>query len=669
MVCTTIVNRDCDGIWDVLCEDWLEMAEIRLDTCKLTLEEIDDLFSSASCPLVATCRISDKMTPQKAETRLIRAIHAGANFVDLEIEAPPMMSKRIRREAQEYGTTLIRSYHNMEETESETALHAIVEKCLHLGADIVKIATMAHSKEDVDRVMSLYDRFDPNRLIAFCMAFDWKESRVECLAKGAPFSYAAASVYDNSLINLGQWPSMLMADAIYGDFPMYTDAPLEMPASKSMAQRAVLCAALAEGTSTLEGFSTCADTEAAIGIAKALGAKITKHKDELTITGIGPLKEGSLDISELHAGESGFSTRFMIPIVSFLSKNDVTITGEKTLLTRPLKGAKDIMEAFGVKLNVSEDGEVHVPVTINGHIRSGEAEISGKNGSQLISGLVTALALANGESTIYVNDPKSIPYIFMTLDVLKKFGVKVACDMEGGQEFIETHNWDLCERLIFHIKGGQKLKACKIKLEKDWSAAANFAVAGALFGDVALFDMPEKSVQADLSILDILADAGTCITQEPDPDTGNDILAFTKAPLVPLNVDAGNCPDLFPILSIVAAFCEGESHISGVGRLATKESDRGKAIVDMLTGMGVKAAIKGDELVIEGHSLARRLLTKTLLKRGKYSSNHDHRMVMALSIASIGADGPIEIDDTECVVKSWPEFFKNFENFKKGIAI
>lgn len=125
-------------------------------------------------------------------------------------------------------------------------------------------------------------------------------------------------------------------------------------------------------------------------------------------------------------------------------------------------------------------------------------------------------------------------------------------------------------------------------------------------------------------------------------------------------MDVNNCPDLFPVAAVLAAFCQGTSKIAGVGRLANKESDRSQAILSMLVQLGVKARISGDKMIIEGHSLAQRCLTGHLLKGGNYTSSHDHRMVMALKVAELGADGPIVIDDIECVSKSFPTFMELF---------
>ena len=653
MICTTIQNRDIDGIYDILDNPSVEMAEIRLDSCPLSQDEIEELFTDSDTPLVATCRIGENMPASLAEAKLIKAIQAGASYVDVELEAPAMMSKRIRREAHECGTTLIRSFHDWNGTDSSIALKAVIEKCEHLGAEVVKIATMAASQADCARVMALYNDFDPGRLIAFCMGEEGRATRLDCLRKGAPFTYACIS--EEEAAAPGQWTCLEMTDAVYGDAPLLSGATLPMPASKSFAQRAIIAAALASGTSVLHGYSPCGDNEAAIKVAKDLGAEISSSRKRgsttLTIKGIGA-KTGCLAIDTLHTGESGFLTRMMIPIMSQLGKGPVQITGEKTLLQRPLKGAPEIMKSFGVRLSSDM-----VPIRVDGRLIPGEVEISGENGSQIISGLLAALPLSDKDTTLIVDNPKSIPYLFMTVDMLNKFGIRIDTEMEGGEDFISSHDWDLCERMVFHIKGGRRYRSAETDIEGDWSSAANFLVAGAIFGKASLSGLDTSSLQADISILDILAQAGASLSEDEDGKA----LHVQKAPLSSFEVDAGNCPDLFPIISVLAAFCQGTSRISGVNRLANKESDRGRAIIEMLTGMGVVAGIKGDTMIIQGHSLAQRMLCGMLLKGGKFTSHGDHRMVMALKVASMGADSPIEIDDIKCVGKSFPTFLKTFE--------
>ena len=540
-------------------------------------------------------------------------------------------------------------------------------------------------------------------LLAFCMGEAGRQSRVDCLKMGAPYTYAALS--EEEAAAPGQWAAEDMKKEIYGDFPFigyrtcYENtakvcqvpqnlggpatlsyekcARSVMPVSKSFAQRAIIAAALAEGTSHLRGYTPCGDNEAAIQVAKNLGAEVCRDGNILTIKGISA-RLGSLDKLQsssgtpsldengnplLHVGESGLLTRMMIPVMAQLGSRPVTFTGEKTLLGRPLTGAREIVEALGGKIQndnetVQDDSPVRVPLTIEGPLKAGRAEISGKHGSQLISGLLMALPFAEKNSSLIVHEPKSIPYMFITLEVLKKFGIKVGNDMLGGPDFLASDgDWSLCTEMVFKVKGGQKYKAADIDLEGDWSAAANFLVAGAVFGKVVLHGLDTTSLQADLSIMDILMDAGASLSQL-DGDKGD--ITVQRAPLKAFNVDASNCPDLFPIISVLAAFCQGTSRLVGVGRLANKESDRAKAILEMLTSMGVKASVEGDEMVIEGHGLAQRLLGGSLLKGGSYTSHHDHRMVMALKVAALGADGPIVIDDEECVAKSFPQFHETF---------
>lgn len=714
MICTTIQNRTLEEIIGLLegSEPRIQMAEIRLDRCPLDIEEIESLFSSSDTPLVATCRVVDdgNGTWEEAEEKLTAAVEAGAAFLDLEIEAPKEVGKRLRRACTEYGTTMIRSSHFFAGTPSDDVLRNTVEKCRKFGGEIVKIAAMAKSGEDVARVLGLYSQEQTTQrqaeLIAFSMGETGRASRLECLRLGSPFTYAALN--DNEAAAPGQWTYSEMIAAVYGERrPLHCDTALNMPASKSFAQRAIIAAALADGESRLEGYSPCGDNEAAIEVAKALGAEVrveaagvrsdlsdsstdTATGTTLTIKGAG----SSVNMPDkLNVGESGLLTRLMIPIVAALGKGQpIEIDGIGTLPARPLKGASEIMAGFGTVLRpLNPAPEVHVPLTVQGPLLSGKTSVSGKGGSQLISGLLMALPLLPGDSTLHIHDPKSIPYMFITADVLRRFGIRIGSEMEGGEDFLETQDWSLCTGITFKIKGGQKYSPAAFDIEGDWSAAANFLVAGALFGDVRLTGLDTTSLQADISIMDILMEAGASLSQiEDEPQDGitNDgssrneatdaasnktsdnedapeanatqghrgLITAQKAPLRAFDTDLNNCPDLFPIVAILAAFCHGRSNIQGFKRLASKESDRGAAILNMLTQMGVEASAAGDTLSITGESVESRLLNGHLLKGGEYTSSHDHRMAMALTVASWCADSPIQIDDTTCIAKSFPAF-------------
>ncbi|CCX52695.1 3-phosphoshikimate 1-carboxyvinyltransferase [Alistipes sp. CAG:514] len=705
MICTTIQNRTLEEIIGLLegSEPRIQMAEIRLDRCPLDIEEIESLFSSSDTPLVATCRVVDdgNGTWEEAEEKLTTAVEAGAAFLDLEIEAPKEVGKRLRRACTEYGTTMIRSSHFFAGTPSDDVLRNTVEKCRKFGGEIVKIAAMAKSGEDVARVLGLYSQEQTSQrqaeLIAFSMGETGRASRLECLRLGSPFTYAALN--DNEAAAPGQWTYSEMIAAVYGERrPLHCDTALNMPASKSFAQRAIIAAALADGESRLEGYSPCGDNEAAIEVAKALGAEVrveaagvrsdlsdsstdTATGTTLTIKGAG----SSVNMPDkLNVGESGLLTRLMIPIVAALGKGQpIEIDGIGTLPARPLKGASEIMAGFGTVLRpLNPAPEVHVPLTVQGPLLSGKTSVSGKGGSQLISGLLMALPLLPGDSTLHIHDPKSIPYMFITADVLRRFGIRIGSEMEGGEDFLETQDWSLCTGITFKIKGGQKYSPAAFDIEGDWSAAANFLVAGALFGDVRLTGLDTTSLQADISIMDILMEAGASLSQIEDepqdeesanvkdsndneaadaqeanaPQGHRGLITAQKAPLRAFDTDLNNCPDLFPIVAILAAFCHGRSNIQGFKRLASKESDRGAAILNMLTQMGVEASAAGDILSITGESVESRLLNGHLLKGGEYTSSHDHRMAMALTVASWCADSPIQIDDTSCIAKSFPAF-------------
>ena len=705
MICTTIQNRTLEEIIGLLegSEPRIQMAEIRLDRCPLDIEEIESLFSSSDTPLVATCRVVDdgNGTWEEAEEKLTAAVEAGAAFLDLEIEAPKEVGKRLRRACTEYGTTMIRSSHFFAGTPSDDVLRNTVEKCRKFGGEIVKIAAMAKSGEDVARVLGLYSQEQTSQrqaeLIAFSMGETGRASRLECLRLGSPFTYAALN--GNEAAAPGQWTYSEMIAAVYGERrPLHCDTALNMPASKSFAQRAIIAAALADGESRLEGYSPCGDNEAAIEVAKALGAEVRVEaagvrsdlSDSSTDTATGTtltIKDAGSSLNmpdKLNVGESGLLTRLMIPIVAALGKGQpIEIDGCGTLPARPLKGASEIMAGFGTVLRpLNPAPEVHVPLTVQGPLLPGKTSISGKGGSQLISGLLMALPLLPEDSTLHIHDPKSIPYMFITADVLRRFGIRIGSEMEGGEDFLETQDWSLCTGITFKIKGGQKYSPAAFDIEGDWSAAANFLVAGALFGDVRLTGLDTTSLQADISIMDILMEAGASLSQIEDepqdeesanvkdsndneaadaleanaPQGHRGLITAQKAPLRAFDTDLNNCPDLFPIVAILAAFCHGRSNIQGFKRLASKESDRGTAILNMLTQMGVSASAAGDTLSITGESVESRLLNGHLLKGGEYTSSHDHRMAMALTVASWCADSPIQIDDTTCIAKSFPAF-------------
>ena len=640
----------------------LEMAEIRLDLCPLNDGEIEELFGQTDIPLVATCRTGQADQDwASAERKLTLAIQSGARFADLEIEAPSDFSRRFQKLCRECGTEIIRSYHDYTGTPDDHGLQMALARCFRYGADIAKIVTTAHSEEDATRISSLYSLVLEDvdslqgRLIAFAMGQAGRDSRIECLRRGAPFTYAALN--EEEATAPGQPVTAELAAHIYKDAKGFVRQGLRMPASKSFAQRAILAAALADGTSELYDYTPCDDSEAAINVARALGAQVERSGNTLIIKGTAAA--GELKLKSLDVGESGLLARLSIPVLSVINGQPFRIEGHGTLPRRPMNSAAAIMAAFGVLLTNGDDDaptegkrEIHVPLTVRGKLIPGTAEISGSGGSQLISGLLMALPLCAKDSSLLVTEPKSIPYMYITLDVLRHFGISTRSEMEGDAQLLEAEDWSGCTGINFKVRGGQRYRAASFSIESDWSAAANFLVAGAIFGSVELDGMDMKSIQADIAIIDVLVEAGALVSQLDDGT-----VCVRRAPLEGFTIDLNNAPDLFPIVSVLAAFCAGESRIAGLGRLAGKESDRAAAVLGMLQQMGVEAEAQGDELVVQGETWVGRLLGGRLLHGGAYSSHHDHRMAMALSIASLGADAPVEIDDTACVSKSFPEFF------------
>ena len=651
MICLTLAGLDCNGIQETIDALRPEMVEVRLDSCTLTPEQTEELFSQSEIPLVATCRTGAGCDAKTAQERLTTAIRSGARFADLEVDAPAAMSRYIQKLCRDNGVELIRSYHNLSCTPDPEYLAQVLDRCYRYGADVAKVVTAPGTPEEAASVMALYQRAPQGRLIAFCAGEQWRDTRLKSLALGAPFSYAAPD--GKSPAAPGQWALGEFEAEVYRGLKPYLRRGLRMPASKSFAQRCIIAAALADGVSHFGNFSECGDTLAAVEAARTLGASVEIQGSTLTVTGIGA-RPGSLDLKKINAGESGLLSRLLIPLMAVLGKGDFLVEGCRTLLQRPLSGAADIMAAFGVMIS-NENSDwgrtVHIPARVRGNLIPGVADISGAGGSQLISGLLMSLPLCTKPSTIFVSDPKSLPYMFITIDLLKRFGIRIESEMEGDARMLEQQDWSACSGVTFRLKGGQRYQPVDLDFESDWSAAANYLVAGAVFGLAEIDNLDCGSIQADISIMDLLVESGASLSQTEDGR-----VCVTKAPLEGFCADLSNAPDLFPAASVLACFCSGESRLSGVGRLRAKESDRASAIMDMLSALGVEAAIEEDEMVIQGQTLASRVLNGRLLRPGRFSTRHDHRMAMALKVAALGASGPVELDDEECLGKSFPGF-------------
>lgn len=397
------------------------------------------------------------------------------------------------------------------------------------------------------------------------------------------------------------------------------------PSSKSYAQRAIALALLAEGRTTLRNIEFCKDTRSAISCIEALGAKVS-YLDESTIAidgGLHPVTD------TLMVGESGLATRLFTPIAS-LNSTPICIKGEGTLLHRPMMMMIEPLRRLGVEVR---DGGGHLPIEVKGPIHGGNIEVDGSFSSQFITGLLLALPLAKEDTTLHVRSAVSTPYIDMTIDTAKRFGVEIM-----------HHEGDYSE---FYIEGGQKYIPADLANEGDWSGASTMLVAGAISGRVTVKNLSTLSKQADTAICRALERAGAGIIIEGDSIT------VTKRRLRSFTFDATNSPDLFPALAALAAAAHGQSTIIGTQRLLHKESDRAETIRQEYEKLGIEVDISEENVMkIRGGEI----------HPATVFSHNDHRIAMSLAVSALRCKGDVTIENAECVEKSYPTFFEDLES-------
>jgi len=403
--------------------------------------------------------------------------------------------------------------------------------------------------------------------------------------------------------------------------PSAINGSIKAPASKSMTQRAIAAALLADGQSIIHNPSYCDDSLAAMSIAVGLGARVEPQVNQLKITGSAILKE-----SKLNCGESGLAIRMFSPIVA-LYPSEITMVGANSLKKRPMIMIEEALNQLGVKCK-SSDG--FLPITIQGPITGGHCEIDGSISSQLLTGLLMALPLASKDSEIKVKNLKSKPYIDMTLQLLNSFGISV-----------ENSDYTL-----FRIPGNQKYVPHNYTVEGDWSGGAFLLVAGAISGQLTVKGLRSDSRQSDISVLKALKMAGVQMI------IGEDQVEISKSELKPFEFDATESPDLFPPLVALASYCSGISTIKGVSRLIFKESNRAKTLMEEFGKMNVKIEVTDDIMSITGGRP----------DAARVESHDDHRIAMATAVASLGATGRVSIRDSQCVAKSYPGFFDDLRH-------
>lgn len=397
---------------------------------------------------------------------------------------------------------------------------------------------------------------------------------------------------------------------------------LTPPCSKSYAQRALAASLLAEGVSVLRNIEFCDDTLSALRCIETLGAQVARlDSNTLSITGgLEPLGH------TLHVGESGLAARLFTPIAS-LCQTPITIEGRGTLLHRPMAMIADPLRQLGVRVR---SRHTRLPIEVRGPLCGGEITVDGSLSSQFVTGLLLALPLAAADTTIHVLNPVSTPYLDMTIDTARRFGVEIC-----------HNNYE-----EFYIEGGQHYRAATMEIEGDWSAAAMLLVAGATAGEVHVCNISTLSQQADTAICTALERAGASLVCEAD------CITVSQRPLRAFEFDATHCPDLFPALAALAAAADGISRIRGTHRLEQKESNRAETIREEYAKLGIEVDTDTDDVMtIRGGAI----------RSARVSSCGDHRIAMSLAVAALRSDAAVVIEGAECVAKSYPDFFEKLE--------
>ena len=404
--------------------------------------------------------------------------------------------------------------------------------------------------------------------------------------------------------------------------PARIGGTVSAPPSKSMAHRAVLCSALAKGTSHIENLEFSKDISATLAAAGQLCARVESGPADVLVEGLGHFRPvfGPVDCCE-----SGSTLRFLIPLAS-LTGQSITFVGRGRLMERP----QSVYETLYREQNLHFE-QANGQLTVAGSLRSGEYTLAGNVSSQFISGLLFALPLLAGDSTLHLVPPvESRSYIEMTRAAQAAFGV--------------TSHW--LDDTTLCIPGGQQYHPRDYIVEGDYSQAAFLAVLGAVKGGITLTGLAAETLQGDAAILDILRRCGAKFTRT---EAG---LVFEQAPLHGVDIDLADCPDLGPVLMVLGLLCEGTTVIRNAERLRIKESDRIAAMEAELRACGGVLSSEGGTITVQGCK------PRLHAPEAPLSGHNDHRVVMSLTVLALAADIPLAINEAEAVQKSWPHFFE-----------
>jgi 3-phosphoshikimate 1-carboxyvinyltransferase len=411
------------------------------------------------------------------------------------------------------------------------------------------------------------------------------------------------------------------------------------PASKSSMQRACAAALISAGETIIRNPGVSNDDNAAIRVIRGLGATV----ENLSGGSLHVISHGIRPVNDfVNCGESGLGIRMFAPLVA-LSADRMTIEGEGSLLSRPMDFFDKIFPLLGVDFR-SNRGKL--PLQLQGPLQPADIQTDGSLSSQFLTGLLMAYSAAGARNvSIGVTNLKSRPYIDLTLQVMRDFGLKVP-ENRAYESFYfsaEKHN--------------RPTGKTEYTVEGDWSGGAFLLVAGAVAGSCSIRGLDPDSAQADKAILAALQAAGVPLLLSKQEIS---IAQYRAGTLQGFHFDATDCPDLFPPLVALASCCSGSSFIKGVSRLTHKESNRALTLQEEFAKLGVDILLNEDTMGIKG---------VPQLRAATVHSRHDHRIAMAAAVAALRADGPVLIEKADAINKSYPDFFKDLEELGAGVKV
>jgi len=411
--------------------------------------------------------------------------------------------------------------------------------------------------------------------------------------------------------------------------PSSVTGEVSAPPSKSYTHRAVILASLATGESIIDNPLLSDDTLYTIDACRSLGADIELEGNRLTITGTGGQIRVTPGRERISAGNSGSTIRMVAPLAA-LAPTKVVLDGDSRLRQRPVGDLLSALESLGARARSLENNGCP-PVEIQGgKLSGGEVTVTGGVSSQHISALLMiAPYTASGLTIKVTNELRSKPYIDITLNAMRDFGV-------------EAVNQDYKE---FLVKGNHIYKGKRYRIEGDYSSAAYFLAAGAIGGKpVTVKNLKADSAQGDKSLLNILSAMGCPVVRQKEQVT-----VYRRDELKGVTIDMGDYPDLVQTVAAVAAYARGKTEMTNIGHLKFKESDRLGDTAAELARMGIRVDVTDNSLVIYGGKP----------KGAEIEAHNDHRLAMSLAIAAIFAEGNSIINGAEAVSKSYPRFFSD----------